>query len=116
VQVPVFGNQMLQQRSAGLHVDDLQAPTDAQHGQIALQSLREECAFRTVARIVGLIRFRASIFAIQCRIQIGAADQHQSRHAPKGCRVVRQHELRLDPGIAQGLLIRLVFFEIPING
>ena len=68
---------VLNQRTAVLHVQNLQTPADSEDRQIAHQRLFNKGAFEFIARVVGFFGFWIGRFAVTGRINVGAAHQNQ---------------------------------------
>ena len=69
--------QMLYQRPAMVNIQQLQAPADAQHRQVAVQRLAEKANLHAVARRVGLLRFWRPLLPVLPGIDIAPARQQQ---------------------------------------
>ena len=70
--------QMLQQRAAVGHVDQLHATTDAEHGQFALDRGPHQRDLETIALGDGVERLWMRLRPVACRVDVRAAGHHET--------------------------------------
>jgi len=73
------GGQVLVQRAAEEHVEQLQPAADRQHRQLAVEDGRQQRQLAIVARPVDADG-RVRLLAVQRRVDVGAAGEHERVH------------------------------------
>ncbi len=72
------GVQVLMQRTAECHVDQLHAATDAQHGLVGLSETAQQLQFEPIAHRIDRAEQFTRLLAIHTRVDIGTALENQS--------------------------------------
>jgi hypothetical protein len=93
--------EMLHQRAAERHIQDLNAPADRQHGGIVRDRSKKKRGFQLIARVVGRLSFRMWLLAVSARVHIGAAHQDKPPHLSQAALGLRRNEFRNDARSAQ---------------